>query len=66
MMTGAIRAILQAYAMQQARDEMIKAAPPERQSQLIERLRREDEEWRKHQQALEIANASRPRNFWGQ
>ena len=66
MITGAICGVMQAYAKQQARDEMIRAAPPEKQSQLIERFRREDEEWLKHQRALEIANASRPRNFWGQ
>ncbi len=45
--------------------KLLKSLPKEQADKLREERRIEREEQKIHDRKLEIANASRPRNFWG-
>jgi hypothetical protein len=63
---GVISAIMAIDEERKAFNAYLKTLPEDKAKELKlqreERLMREDE----HRKALELANASRPRNFWGQ
>jgi hypothetical protein len=57
--------IVAAMESLKAREEWINSLPVEEAEKIREQDRLRFEENEKHRKALEIANASRARNFWG-
>lgn len=60
-----INAVMNCLAEYKAREEWLSTMPEEKANKIREELAIKARERELHRRALEIAEAGRPRNFWG-
>ena len=55
-----------AIAKRRAIDDYLESLPEEERLSVLAQMAEDAKEYRRHKEAIEIAEAGRPRNFWGQ